>query len=86
MLTRHEGFCSTEFDSGYLVIAAITNVIYVLHDLFFTVSNTTFVHKVQRQSLQKTPLEHPLPELAKIYLCRDIKSVSELYGQMYFMS
>jgi hypothetical protein len=30
----------------------------------------------------KTPSEHFFPEFPNIYLSRDIKSVSELYGQM----
>jgi hypothetical protein len=43
---------------------------------------STFVHKVPRQ-LKKTPLEHFFSELPNLYLNRDIKSVSELYGQVF---
>jgi hypothetical protein len=42
------------------------------------------VLKIPRPSLLKTLLEHIFPELANIYLSRDIKSVSELYGQLLY--
>jgi hypothetical protein len=40
---------------------------------------TTFVQKVQRLALLKTPLGHLFTELPRIHSCRDIKSFSELY-------
>jgi hypothetical protein len=43
------------------------------------------VHKVLRQTVKKTYLEHFPPELTNIYLSRDIKSVSELYGQWFYI-
>jgi hypothetical protein len=40
-----------------------------------------FVHKIPRLHLLKTLLKCIFLELRNIYLNRDIKSVSELYGQ-----
>jgi hypothetical protein len=44
---------------------------------------TTFVHKVSRLDMLKPPSEHFVREFPNIYLSRDIKSMSERYGQMF---
>jgi hypothetical protein len=65
--------CEGEF--GIEAEESLTSCLQLELEMFH---NTSSVHKVPRLSLH---FEHLFPKLPHIYLSRDIKSVSELYGK-----
>jgi hypothetical protein len=56
------------------------NLLYIRKDICIC---TTFVHKTPRLNLRQIILENLLPGLPN--LCRDIKPVSGLYGQKFYI-